>query len=65
MSRVDELTGKKAMRGNKRSHAMNATLRTFGLNLQKVTVTDANGQKKTIRVTAKTKRTLKKLGVAA
>lgn len=61
MSRVDELTGKKALKGNRRSHAMNATIRTFGLNLQKVTVVE-NGQKRTLRVTAKTARTLKKNG---
>lgn len=61
MSRVDQVTGKKAQRGNKRSHAMNATLRTFGLNLQKVTIVEG-GQKKTIRVTAKTARTLRKQG---
>lgn len=64
MSRMDEVTGKKALKGNKRSHAMNATIRTFGLNLQKVTVME-NGQKKTLRVTAKTARTLKKKGYIA
>ncbi|QJG66954.1 50S ribosomal protein L28 [Mycoplasma phocoenae] len=60
----DWLTGKKAQSGNKRSHALNATRRTFDLNLQKVTILD-NGQKKRIRVTAKTARTLKKYGLTA
>lgn len=64
MSRMDQVTGKRALKGNKRSHAMNATIRTFGLNLQKVTVME-NGQKKTLRVTAKTARTLKKKGYIA
>jgi large subunit ribosomal protein L28 len=35
MSRVCELTGKKAMVGNNVSHAMNKTKRTFGANLVK------------------------------
>ena len=35
MSRVCELTGKKAMVGNNVSHAMNKTRRTFGANLVK------------------------------
>lgn len=61
MSRQDQITGKKALKGNKRSHAMNATNRTFKLNLQKVTVIE-NGTKKNLRVTAKTARTLKKKG---
>ena len=30
----DQLTGQKALSGNKRSHALNATKRTFDLNLQ-------------------------------
>lgn len=61
MSRQDQITGKKALKGNKRSHAMNATNRTFKLNLQKVTVIE-NGTKKNLKVTAKTARTLKKKG---
>lgn len=35
MSRVCELTGKRAMVGNNVSHAMNKTKRTFGVNLIK------------------------------
>lgn len=64
MSRKDELTGKVAQRGNQRSHAMNATKREFGLNLQKVTITN-DGKKETLKVTAATRRTLKKKGKIA
>ena len=65
MARQDQITGKRALKGNKRSHAMNATNRHFGLNLQKVRVIDENGNVKTLRVTAKTKRTLVKHGKVA
>ncbi len=61
MARVDELTGRKPMSGNYRSHALNATRRKFNLNLQKVTIME-NGKKVTYRVTAKTARTLRKQG---
>lgn len=61
----DRLTGQKALSGNKRSHALNATKRTFDLNLQKVTISQGNGTKKTLTVTAKTARTLKKYGFVA
>ena len=59
MSRQDAITGKKPLVGNNRSHAMNATKRRFNLNLQTITI-EQNGQKKRIKVTAKTARTLKK-----
>ncbi|WP_027122583.1 50S ribosomal protein L28 [Metamycoplasma spumans] len=61
----DQLTGQKALSGNKRSHALNTSKRTFDLNLQKVTVFTENGSKKTVRVTAKNARTLKKYGLVA
>lgn len=61
MSRQDALTGKKPMMGNNRSHAMNASKRRFNLNLQKITI-NQNGRNQTIKVTAKTARTLKKAG---
>ena len=61
MARQDQITGKKAMSGNYRSHAMNATRRKFNLNLQKVTLVE-NGKKVTYRVSAKTARTLRKQG---
>lgn len=61
MARKDDLTGKKAMSGNYRSHALNSTKRRFNLNLQKVTIVE-NGQKVTYKVSAKTARTLRKQG---
>lgn len=60
MAKKDAITGKKAMSGNLRSHAMNHSKRLFGLNLQKATIKDENGTKKTILVTARTKKTLRK-----
>lgn len=62
MSRQDALTGKRAMTGNNRSHALNASKRRFDLNLQKITINDG-GTKTTLRVTAKTARTLRKHGL--
>ncbi|GAA3323455.1 hypothetical protein GCM10020331_047390 [Ectobacillus funiculus] len=35
MARVCAITGRKARSGNSRSHAMNATKRKWGANLQK------------------------------
>lgn len=61
MARKDQLTGRKAMSGNYRSHALNATRRKFNLNLQKVTLIE-NGKKVTYSVSAKTLRTLRKQG---
>ncbi|PYF42655.1 50S ribosomal protein L28 [Metamycoplasma alkalescens] len=61
----DQLTGQKSLSGNKRSHALNITKRTFDLNLQKITILTENGAKKTVRVTAKNARTLKKYGLVA
>lgn len=60
MSRKDEITGKKAMSGNLRSHAMNHSKRKFNLNLQKATIMDDNGARKTILVSARTKKGLRK-----
>lgn len=59
MARKDALTGKGPMVGNNRSHAMNASKRVWNLNLQKVTIYE-NGQKKTVKTSAKNARTLKK-----
>lgn len=38
MSKVCHVTGRKARSGNKRSHAVNKSKRTFGANLQKVRI---------------------------
>ena len=64
MARQDDITGKRAMSGNYRSHALNSTKRKFNLNLQKVVVIE-DGQKKTLKVSAKTAKTLKKQGRVA
>lgn len=64
MARKDDITGKGALTGNLRSHALNATKRKFNLNLQKVTIIE-NGAKQTVKVTAKTAKTLKKHGRVA
>lgn len=62
MARKDDITGKGPLSGNNRSHALNATKRKFNLNLQKVVV-EVNGVKQTLKVSAKTKKTLRKKGL--
>ena len=57
----DQYTKKTPLFGNNRSHALNRTNRKFNLNLQKVMIKE-NNQVKTLRVTVKTMRTLKKQG---
>ena len=52
MSRVCQVTGKRPAVGNNRSHALNATKRTFKANLQKVRIIDENGNKKRVWVSA-------------
>lgn len=64
MSRRDQISGKGPQFGNKRSHAMNASRRKFNVNLQKVKIKTAYGTK-TLRVSAKTIKTLKKNNVIA
>ncbi|QIN42430.1 50S ribosomal protein L28 [Mycoplasma capricolum subsp. capripneumoniae] len=60
MARRDALTGKSALSGQSRSHALNVTKRKWNLNLQKVRVMDENGSVFNIKVSARTLRTLKK-----
>ncbi len=60
MSRKDYFTGKKAMSGNKKSHAMNHSRRVWNVNLQTVRITLPNGQTKKVRVSARTLKTLNK-----
>ena len=50
------VTAKKPLFGNARSHALNATRKKQGVNLQKVTI---NG--KSVRVSARELRSLKKM----
>lgn len=51
------VTGKKTIFGNKRSHALNATRRTWKSNLQTVRIKDENGNIIKVKVSA---RALKK-----
>ena len=52
------VTGKTTSFGNKRSHALNASRRTWKANLQTVRVRDEDGNIKKVKVSAKA---LKKL----
>ncbi|MDE5617557.1 MAG: 50S ribosomal protein L28 [Ureaplasma sp.] len=58
MSRIDQLTLKGPLTGNKRSHAMNHSRRVWNVNLQKIRVRDANGSIVTLRVSARTIKSL-------
>ncbi|MBP9774018.1 MAG: 50S ribosomal protein L28 [Candidatus Peribacteraceae bacterium] len=61
MSRMCEMTGKKGSTGNKRSHSLRATRRTFKANIQKKRVFDPkSGTFKTMRVSTSYLRTLAK-----
>lgn len=60
MSRKDQLTGKGPLSGNKRSHAMNHSKRRWNLNLQNVKIMDSNNNHITVKVSARTLKTLKK-----
>ena len=52
MARKCVITGKKTTAGNNRSHAMNASKRTWGANLQKVRIL-VNGKPKKVYVSAR------------
>ncbi len=60
MSRKDELTGKGPLSGNTRSHAMNHSKRRWNLNLQNIKILDENNKTITVKVSARTLKTLKK-----
>ena len=60
MSKQDFITKKKRLSGNKKSHAMNHSHRVWNLNLQTVTIILPNGQRKKVRVSAKTLKSLDK-----
>lgn len=59
MSRVCQITGKKALSGNKRSHALNASKRSWKVNLQKATVM-IDGKPKKVVASARALKTLRK-----
>ena len=63
MSRMCELTGKKAMSGNNVSQAKNRTKRKFLPNLNNVTLTsEALGKNFQLKVSASALRTINKVG---
>lgn len=63
MSRKDYFTGKKAMSGNKKSHANNHSRRVWNVNLQTVKIVLPNGQVKKVKVSTKTLKTLNKRSI--
>jgi large subunit ribosomal protein L28 len=66
MSRVCELTGKKAMVGNNVSHAMNKTKRKFDANLIKKRFYIPEEDKWiTLKVATSTLKTINKNGISA
>lgn len=66
MSRVCELTGKRAMVGNNVSHAMNKTKRKFSVNLFKKRFYIAEEDRwVTLKVSASALKTINKNGIAA
>ena len=66
MSRVCELTGKKAMFGNNVSHAMNKSRRRFNVNLIKKRFYIPEEDKwMTLRVSTSALKTVNKIGISA
>ncbi len=66
MSRVCELTGKKAMFGNNVSHAMNRTRRRFNVNLIKKRFYIPEEDKwLTLKVSTSALKTINKIGISA
>ena len=56
------VTGKTTVTGNKRSHALNATRRTWKANLQKVRIKDDKGRVVRVYVSTRALRTMAKNG---
>ncbi|WP_242093028.1 50S ribosomal protein L28 [Aestuariivivens sediminicola] len=66
MSRVCELTGKKAMVGNNVSHALNRTKRTFDANLvKKRFYIPEEDRWITLKVSTRALKTINKIGISA
>ena len=66
MSRVCELTGKRAMSGNNVSHALNRTKRKFNVNLVKKRFYIPEEDKwVTLKVSTSALKTINKIGVSA
>ena len=60
MARRDELTGKGPLSGNKRSHSLRATRRRWNVNLHTYKMPGPDGTFTTIKVSARTYRSLNK-----
>lgn len=58
MARVCQISGKRPMSGNNRSHSLKATRRKWNVNLQNVTVM-VDGKPKKMKVSARALKTLK------
>ncbi|NLW15304.1 MAG: 50S ribosomal protein L28 [Erysipelothrix sp.] len=58
MPRKCSLSGKKGMTGNKRSHSLHATRRTWNVNLQKATIM-VDGKPTRVRISARALKSLK------
>ncbi len=66
MSRVCELTGKRAMTGNNVSHAMNKTKRKFSVNLvKKRFYIPEEDRWVTLKVSTAALKTINKIGISA
>ncbi|MEZ4853936.1 50S ribosomal protein L28 [Flavobacterium sp.] len=66
MSRVCELTGKKAMTGNNVSHAMNKTKRKFSVNLvKKRFYIPEEDRWVTLKISTAALKTINKIGISA
>jgi len=66
MSRICELTGKKAMFGNNVSHALNRTRRRFNVNLIKKRFYIPEKDKwVTLKVSTAALKTINKIGISA
>lgn len=66
MSRVCELTGKKAIVGNNVSHSMNKTKRKFNANLvKKRFYLPEEGKWITLKVSTSALKTINKIGITA
>ncbi|MFT4612573.1 MAG: large subunit ribosomal protein L28 [Psychroserpens sp.] len=66
MSRVCELTGKKAMVGNNVSHAMNRTKRKFNVNLiKKRFYIPEQEEWVTLKISTSALKTINKIGISA
>ena len=66
MSRICELTGKKAMVGNNVSHAMNKTKRKFNVNLMtKRFYIPEEDKRITLKVSASALKNINKKGISA